>query len=444
MKPTKNHVYCPASHKPKIMFATQKKADNFIKFNHDAILEESGIAPVRSYYCAVCCCWHVTSNPSQEAAERMDRRDQKKLSGIYESKSAEKVMNEHLLSMRQVQKQIESALEEGNEDLAWEKLREMRKLRDTMQRTSIKVLTNKITKKMREASEIYDRMYFILKYERRLAQYTDEQLQHLIDKPNKNKHEQQLAEIAEKQAQRRQQELMDKCAKLIVDNNNNFYSKLETGRVDEAEDTLNSMMGILKQLHKLGYQGDNLERIEAICARNQHWAKIARAVADRDDATIDAMGLEKDEMERVERWRNTYASLAQINELMGGIDAIEDIDELMDTIKVCRDTIKLLRKYIGKKFFKEYNMKLDQLTKESKDKQTETNDKQKKIQTTILLEIIGKIETMEVAFSHGDVSTCKKHYGECWNLIDLLDHSDEDARTVEMYVESWHDRLAAS
>lgn len=76
MKPTKNHTYCLSCRRPKMLFASAKEADAFIRFNAGEILEETGKAPVRSYYCSLCCGYHVTSNPSREEGESMDERDE--------------------------------------------------------------------------------------------------------------------------------------------------------------------------------------------------------------------------------------------------------------------------------------------------------------------------------------------------------------------------------
>ena len=53
-----------------MLFGEKSEADNFIKYNHGGILEENGKAPVRSYYCELCCGYHVTSNPSKEEGEK--------------------------------------------------------------------------------------------------------------------------------------------------------------------------------------------------------------------------------------------------------------------------------------------------------------------------------------------------------------------------------------
>ena len=75
MKPIKNRRFCIACQKQKMLFDSQSKADNFLKFNAKEILEENETSPVRSYYCTFCCGWHVTSNPSTVQGEWLDGRD---------------------------------------------------------------------------------------------------------------------------------------------------------------------------------------------------------------------------------------------------------------------------------------------------------------------------------------------------------------------------------
>lgn len=66
MKPKRNRVYCKELGRTKMLFPSEKKADNFIRFNADEMIEETGKAPIRSYYCKSCDGWHVTSNANQE------------------------------------------------------------------------------------------------------------------------------------------------------------------------------------------------------------------------------------------------------------------------------------------------------------------------------------------------------------------------------------------
>lgn len=82
MKPTKNSVFCYGCRRTKMLFETQSKADNFIRFNKEEILEENGKAPVRSYYCTFCNGYHVTSNPSVVAGERLNTEDELRLNSV--------------------------------------------------------------------------------------------------------------------------------------------------------------------------------------------------------------------------------------------------------------------------------------------------------------------------------------------------------------------------
>lgn len=82
MKPTKNRVYCYGSQRSKMLFESKAKADNFIAYNSEGIMEENGKAPVRSYYCELCGGYHVTSNPSTVVGEWLNKRDQKMVEQI--------------------------------------------------------------------------------------------------------------------------------------------------------------------------------------------------------------------------------------------------------------------------------------------------------------------------------------------------------------------------
>lgn len=60
--------YCPQCHQHKLQFQTQKEADLFISYNAEEIRAVSGYAPIRSYYCTACCCWHTTSKEKRGCA----------------------------------------------------------------------------------------------------------------------------------------------------------------------------------------------------------------------------------------------------------------------------------------------------------------------------------------------------------------------------------------
>lgn len=61
MKPIKNRIFCHECKRAKMLFESESKALNFIKFNANEIENETGMAPSRSYFCIVCNGWHITS-----------------------------------------------------------------------------------------------------------------------------------------------------------------------------------------------------------------------------------------------------------------------------------------------------------------------------------------------------------------------------------------------
>ena len=61
--PVANSKYCTDAGRMKLCFDSRKAAERFMAFNSEVILRQHGFAPVRSYRCPVCGCWHVTSKP---------------------------------------------------------------------------------------------------------------------------------------------------------------------------------------------------------------------------------------------------------------------------------------------------------------------------------------------------------------------------------------------
>ena len=61
MKPTKNRNFCIDCMRPKMLFASEKKAIRCIEMNGDEMYESSGRKPIRAYYCIACGGWHITS-----------------------------------------------------------------------------------------------------------------------------------------------------------------------------------------------------------------------------------------------------------------------------------------------------------------------------------------------------------------------------------------------
>ena len=83
MKPISNRIYCLGCNHTKILFETEAKANNFIRFNSEEIFNATGKAPTRSYYCTFCCGWHVTSIENLERAYENDVKDASKWEVIF-------------------------------------------------------------------------------------------------------------------------------------------------------------------------------------------------------------------------------------------------------------------------------------------------------------------------------------------------------------------------
>ena len=75
MKPIKNRVFCTNAARPKMLFKTQSKADNFIRYNAAEIEAASGVAPRRSYWCPACGGWHVTHRHAGGLYGNLDVQD---------------------------------------------------------------------------------------------------------------------------------------------------------------------------------------------------------------------------------------------------------------------------------------------------------------------------------------------------------------------------------
>lgn len=71
MKPSKNRVMCPDCGRTKMLFDTQKSADNFIKFNGHEIIDDP--SRLRSYYCDACGGYHITKAKFAPSVNRTEK-----------------------------------------------------------------------------------------------------------------------------------------------------------------------------------------------------------------------------------------------------------------------------------------------------------------------------------------------------------------------------------
>ena len=94
MNPIRNSVYCTHCKGTKMLFPSEKKAMNFIRFNADEIMEETGKAPVRCYYCESCAGWHITSNSKKEYYI------EKQYQATFNWKESQKCLKESIANLR--------------------------------------------------------------------------------------------------------------------------------------------------------------------------------------------------------------------------------------------------------------------------------------------------------------------------------------------------------
>lgn len=62
----KNRIMCPDCGKQKMLFESEAKANNFIKWNKD---DFSNGDELRSYYCPACCGWHISHQKFHKSME---------------------------------------------------------------------------------------------------------------------------------------------------------------------------------------------------------------------------------------------------------------------------------------------------------------------------------------------------------------------------------------
>ena len=74
-KPNKCRVLCPNIGRQKMLFETESKANNFIKFNGSEITDD--VSKLRVYWCSACGGYHITSH---EKGKNDDKRTDKLIS----------------------------------------------------------------------------------------------------------------------------------------------------------------------------------------------------------------------------------------------------------------------------------------------------------------------------------------------------------------------------
>lgn len=84
--PTHNRIYCTDARKMKLQFATKEAAESFMVHCADTIMLQNGFAPVRSYWCKACKCYHVSSQQKAKYGSRANIKDVRENEGLAKEK----------------------------------------------------------------------------------------------------------------------------------------------------------------------------------------------------------------------------------------------------------------------------------------------------------------------------------------------------------------------
>ena len=87
-KPTKCRVLCPNIGRQKMLFESEDKAKNFIKFNGTELTDD--ITKLRVYWCDACGGYHISSH---EKGKNADKRTDKLISAYRKSKNGSSVQD---------------------------------------------------------------------------------------------------------------------------------------------------------------------------------------------------------------------------------------------------------------------------------------------------------------------------------------------------------------
>ena len=110
-----------------MVFESQAKADNFIRYNKEEIEEENGRAPVRSYYCKLCGGWHVTSKMSEAVMFSSDKRDERIIAEVDEFSKSHEDIQPYLMEADEKLKEAELMILQGRINEAEQLLKDWRK-----------------------------------------------------------------------------------------------------------------------------------------------------------------------------------------------------------------------------------------------------------------------------------------------------------------------------
>ncbi|MCQ2288149.1 MAG: hypothetical protein MJZ74_03540 [Muribaculaceae bacterium] len=460
MKPTKNHIYCPASHKPKILFKTQKKADNFIKFNSEEILDETGVAPVRSYYCMVCGGWHVTSNPSKEEGERLNQRDQRATRRLRTQAETEQLMKDNLKEITEMQPQFNQHLLKWELSEAHECFRLARHKIILMRAVGAYATKNKITQILAKAIKLCDNMYFLQRSHCHVERLSADDIERIMAKKERNSWEESMVQSIETVREFRLHN------SLVYGDLPRLYNHLQLAvtmaQFDKALSILDQCRDIVSDMAQQGASENDLNSALTTIKSREYMIDTLQDVYNSPSNSLGKVYGTTPELNSWRKIRDNYPLIKKINSRIATLEHIQDPQELENELAACRKLVKGI-KGATKEFRNHYYELLDAMstTPPSATEATKSiepvqepattgpdipaapdNEPQHAKDKRIKLQILNMLERMQQTYAEGKLAACKSNYDGCCYLMSVIDEVDDEyTRAIEAHLEAWEARL---
>lgn len=298
MKPIHNKVYCHGCGRPKMLFESQAKADNFLRFNSEGIKDENGKAPVRSYYCEICLGYHVTSNPSIEAGERLSKRDHqliKDLTFLMKEPEEVKAMR---MSMADRLNKIHSLLLFGQTQEAEDKLDICR-----IEYDDITSQYNQNNGKLTSLRSRIDSLYTFMSDVKQILAMPEEEQTNFLAKPNMSKVEKTLSTVLEN----------IRICKKVDDVLSSNDEALDRGVFENIQERLADCRKLLGSIQRAGKKEVNAAYVSRMQGQEHRAAQLRKAQKAKHDKTHAASHL--------------YGSLEYKSTILSLIERLESIQK---------------------------------------------------------------------------------------------------------------------
>lgn len=391
MKPQKNIVFCYGCRRRKMLFESQAKADNFLRYNSEEIFEENGKAPIRSYYCEICGGYHVTSIPSKEVGENLDERDHQRIESFIVAYK-EFTERKNILSQRLVK--IRALLYLGEVEEA-ENLLYICGL-DIEKSLSERCGLGKIIKLRCR----YEEMLELLASVKNALNLSEEEQDKIISNPNLEGVQYVLSIILTNI------KAIRKVESLLIENED----VLNSNDIDKACERLNECRTFLSLIKRFGRK--EIKRKYNLIIQEQESQIIIKAIR-----KVESLLIENE---------NALSS--------------NDIDKACERLNECRTLLSLIKR-LGRK---EVKLKYNSVIQEQESQIRKINTRftiDKKTYREIILSLIERIEKINKNFENGDYEECETLLEICYYMLDELQVEDENTAIINEQLNHWEEKI---